>query len=122
MLELVGQSVSQSGETKSIIARFGFAPEQQEDEYGEEQSECTAHDAGDGTKVLLEVDEYHRVLLGGARGESPQRLASCNKRATRRLGIRLKKKKPSPFSLTRLQQKAFGLREQTVVHEALSHL
>ena len=95
----VSQSVSQSGETNSIIARFDFPPEQQEDEYGEEQSECAAHDAGDGTKVLLEVDQYHRVLLGGARGESPKRLASCNKRATRRFRIRLKKKKPSPFSL-----------------------
>lgn len=53
-------------------------PEQEEDEYGEEKSEGAAHDPGDGAKVLLEVDQYHRILLRGARGEGPQRLASCN--------------------------------------------
>ena len=85
------QSVSQAkhkinylGEENCAHRFRTLAPEQEEDEYGKEQSEGAAHDAGDGTKMLLEVDQYHRVLLGGARGEGPQRLASCNKRTTRR--------------------------------------
>ena len=55
------------------------APEQEEYEYGEEKSEGAAHDPSDGAEVLLQVNEYHRVLLRGTRGERPQRFASCNK-------------------------------------------
>ena len=54
-------------------------PEQEEYEYGEEKSEGATHDTGDGAKVLLEVDEYHRILLRCSRGEGPQRFASCKR-------------------------------------------
>ncbi len=40
------------------------SPDDEEDEYGEEETEGPAHDPGDDAKVLLQVDQDHGVAVG----------------------------------------------------------
>ena len=70
---------------------------------------------------LISITESFSV----ARGEkvrSASHPATKERHAGFGFGLRRRNPLPSHFSLTRLQQKTFSLREQTVVHEALSHL
>ena len=52
-----------------FASTVSHTPEQEEDEYGEEETQGAADDPGDGAEVLLEVDQYHRILLRRAGGE-----------------------------------------------------